>query len=133
MQERESCGREPGELAPSLLTPDIIRSVEPFYLVTTSSKHGLSQRLRGASVRLWARPGLTAQWLQRTLKCHEARRVLGQSIGADNDPYFLPNGWVEIVVHSDGDGFLVTLQGADHDSSEQILKRATAFAAKQLQ
>ena len=125
-QERTSCSDAASELDTRLLTPGIVQSAEPLYAVV-QTKHGIERRLMGAQLRVPAQPGLTAEWLERTLKCHGARRTLSAEQSPAASPYFLPNGWVEIAVETNGDGFNVHLRGEDREASQQILDRAKAF------
>jgi hypothetical protein len=69
--------------------------------------------------------------LQRSLECHEARGLLGQ-LGAvgDDDPYVLPDVWLDISAESEGDGFVVLVRTDDLAAARRVLERARRFAAR---
>ena len=72
--------------------------------------------------------GFTPEWLDRALECHGARRVLGKTPEVPNDPFWLPDGMVDIDVQSDHDGFRVIARGHNASDAREILARAKAFA-----
>ena len=86
-------------------------------------------------VRLVERPppGVTADAAARVLRCHGARAVLGalDRVTLSNDPYWLPDSWVDIDVRERSGDLLVTLTGNTVSDNIRILHRATAFAAEQ--
>jgi len=131
--ERARCGPDVGEatLAPVLQERANIDSVSPLYADVPGGKSGGGTRLDGAVVRIRPIPGMTAEWLDRALECHSARRVLGR-IPADvlpNDPFWLPGGrTVDIDAESARDGFQVAVRGSTVDDNKEILSRANAFA-----
>src|SRR5271166_6079851 len=78
---RTRCGPDLDE---SVLGPVLdgraLKNVEPLYSGTASSegsKGNNQSELRGAVVNVQAVPGVTAEWLDRALECHSAKRVLG--------------------------------------------------------
>ena len=130
--ERSRCGPDVDDasLAP-VLNRQSIESVEPLYTRTPSGKSGEESRLYGAVIRIKAIQGVTAEWLDRALECHSARRVLGR-VPADvlpNDPFWLPGRMVDIDAQSARDGFQVAIRGSTVDDAQEILIRANAFAA----
>jgi hypothetical protein len=87
-------------------------------------------RVSGAELVIRAPDGVTSEKLARVLQCHSARVLLGQvdpSVLPD-DPYWLPDAWVDIDVKSAGGNFSVTLQADSIAKNLQVLSRATAFA-----
>lgn len=128
-QERLSCGSGARKLDPSLLAPDLIQRVEPLRH-RTDTKRGPEYRLVGAKLSCQARPGVTAEWLERNLRCHSARRTLSPELEAASDPYWLPSGWVDIEVKSSGYGFQVALRSEDPEAASQILARATSYIGR---
>lgn len=87
-------------------------------------------KLRGAVIEFRAVPGLTAEWLQRSLECHLARSaVLGY---ARPEMPFCPLALkgVSARVRSGGDRFLVEVEAGDAAVAEEIWKRASALAAR---
>ncbi len=130
--ERSRCGPDLDEaaLAP-VLNGQAIESVEPLYTRVQGGKSGETSRLFGALVRVRAVQGMTAEWLDRALECHSARRVLGRipDTMMPNDPFWLPGRMVDIDAQSARDGFQVAVRGSSVDDAQEILIRANAFLA----
>lgn len=130
--ERTRCGPDLDEaaLAP-VLNRQAIESVEPLYTREQSGKSGNTSRLFGAVIRVRAIQGVTAEWLDRALECHSARRVLGRipENAMPNDPFWLPGRMVDIDAQSARDGFQVAVRGYSVDDAQEILIRANAFVA----
>lgn len=80
----------------------------------------------GAELYVHATPGVTAEYLQRTLECYtESGRSLHPS-----DPFHPAKGYVvRVRVLSSGDSFTVRLVGSDSESAQDIRERASALAA----
>ena len=125
-----------GDVDESTLAPifedKIIESVEPLYTPVSSGGHGAGgnySQLIGAIVRLSAYKGFTAEWLDRALECHSARRVLGRipSTKEPNDPFWLPQRTVDIEVSATRSTFNVFVRGGSIKDAEEILARANAF------
>jgi hypothetical protein len=131
---RTRCGPDLDESALGpVLDGRALKNVEPLYSssATSEGSKGNSQsELRGAIVNVQAVPGVTAEWLDRALECHSAKRVLGQiqQGGAAEDPFWLPGSVVDIDVQSAKDGFRVAVAGASPAEGQQILTRAQSFA-----
>ncbi len=130
--ERTRCGPDLDEaaLAP-VLNRQAVESAEPLYTREPSGKSGEASRLFGAVIRIRAIQGVTAEWLDRALECHSARRVLGRipENVMPNDPFWLPGRMVDIDAQSARDGFQVAVRGYSVDDAQEILIRANAFAA----
>jgi hypothetical protein len=128
--ERTRCGPDVDEsvLAP-IVTGQAIDSVEPLYSRSASGKSETGERLHGALIRVRALPGMTAEWLDRALECHSARRLLGRvpREAAPNDPFWLPGRAVDIDAKSGRDVFLVAVEGATLDDAQEVLIRANAL------
>ena len=132
--EQKRCG--PGidetSLAP-ILTGKAIELVEPAYLAASASGgHGAGgnyKRLAGAVFSVRALKGFSAEWLDRALECHSARRVLGRIPASENptDPFWVPGKSVDIDVQSTGPGFAVSVRSLDVAEAQEILSRAQAF------
>jgi len=85
------------------------------------------------AVTLVVRPpqGVTLARLDRMLRCHNLR-VLDGEIDASripNDPYGLPDSWLEIEVKPEDGNFRVTLSGDRISDTLRILERARTYAA----
>jgi len=84
-------------------------------------------------VKLVVRPpqGVTLSRFDRILRCHNLR-VLDGEVDASripNDPYGLPDSWLEIEVKPEDGNFHVTLSGDHLSDNLRILDRAKAYAA----
>jgi|SRR6267143_1697313 len=87
-------------------------------------------QLTGAQVWFAAHKGFTAQWLERTLECHQARRALEYTAFArDVDPFWLEDGWVDIRVQPAQAAFIAQLRGRTLHQAELINSRAQSFVA----
>ena len=101
---------------------DIAR-VEPLIEQMGSSKLAQPNTV-GAIVTFRARPGMTAQWLQRVVDCHLARNAaLGHVVPTMPDCPLVPKG-VSARVSSTRDGFAVAIRGADDAVAREVLERA---------
>jgi hypothetical protein len=110
---------------------DVLRAVEsaePLYVNVRLGKTW-DTRLLGARLLLPARAGWTAQWLERTLRCHEATSVQ-PGIARAADPFWLPGSWVDIEVLPDRGAFVAVLRVNRVDEGRQVYDRAKDFAAK---
>jgi hypothetical protein len=102
-------------------------SVAPYVYEWTPIKTTLKE-IRGATVRIEARPGLTAEWLQLRLERQIAALQSTQESAqaADSSPLAMPG--VRAMVSSAPDGFLITLVAPDKGSGEEVLQRARSLA-----
>jgi hypothetical protein len=131
---RTRCGPDLDESALGpVLDGRALKNVEPLYSSTAGSegsKGDNQSELRGAVVNVQAVPGVTAEWLDRALECHSAKRVLGQGpqAGGAEDPFWLPGSVVDIDVRSAKDGFRVAVAGTSPAEGQKILTRAQSFA-----
>jgi hypothetical protein len=89
-----------------------VTSVAP-YRASEGGGYVYDLRLRGAEITVQAQPGLTQEWLQRTLENEIAEGVC--SFGAAK---------VGVSVMSAGGGFSVLLTGSDERAGREILEHA---------
>jgi hypothetical protein len=108
----------------------VIDSVEPAYSYVPAGPNTHDAHLRGAQIRLKPGPGLTKESIQLALECHEAAVTLGRRPPPPDDPYFLPDTWLEINVDSRGDGFIVRVLTDAIDDARSVLARARRRAAE---
>jgi hypothetical protein len=73
-------------------------------------------------------PGLSRESLQRALECHEAKVLLGTEKELPDDPYTLPDTWLDIDADSEGDGFSVAVRTDHFPTAQLVLARARRFA-----
>jgi hypothetical protein len=119
------CGDESPVARDRAASRSNVEQVEPLYAIVDSTPNGQESRLLGAKLHLRPVPGETAESMTHALYCHAATEVLH---GEDACPYSIPDGWVAISVKSEGDGYVVKLEGMDHQQAKTILERAQAFA-----
>ncbi len=105
-------------------------AVEPHYtrILTTGST---DERVDGVKLVVRPPPGVTADQMTRILQCHSARALLGQ-INRDsvrNDPYWLPDRWVNIEVKPENGNFAVTLSADSVRDNLKVLSQANGFAS----
>lgn len=102
----------------------------PLYSHVITGKNGSEDRVTGAKLLVRPPDGISAEQLERMLQCHSAQVLLGQvdtSRFAD-DPYWLPNAWLDIDVKPDHGNFEVVLRADSVPDGLNVLHRATAFA-----
>jgi hypothetical protein len=103
---------------------------EPTYFLLNSGAGSGAGRISGTKLLVRPPQGVSALDLNRALQCHSARMLLGQVDPAafPDDPYFLPDAWVDIDVKPE-DGLLAVRLTADKvPQNLALLHRATAFA-----
>ncbi len=122
------CERESEAQASPALAPSLVESVEPAYS-TVPSGNDRAIRLRGARLHLRPTLNVSAQALERTLECHQARVTLGDSPETADDPYMLRGAWLDIDVDSTGDGLVASVLASDFDDARRVLDRARSFVA----
>jgi hypothetical protein len=123
--EREQfCDEDTDEAATDVLRA--VQSAEPLYVNVRLGKTWDS-RLLGARLWLAARQGWTSQWLERTLRCHEASSALQRGFAQAADPFWLPDSWVDIQVLPDRGAFVALLRTNSVAEGRQVYARARDF------
>lgn len=101
---------------------DDIAAVEP--LKEEARRKEPVPRTIGAIVTFRARPGMTAEWLQRVVDCHLARNAaLGHIVPEMPNCPLVPKG-VTARVSSIGNGFAVAIRADDLAVASEVLARA---------
>jgi hypothetical protein len=121
------CQAESERHAADALSATLVEAVEPAYS-TVPSGNDRAIRLRGARLHLRPALNVSAEALQRTLECHQARVALGDSVEVADDPYALRGAWLDIDVSSGGDGLVVAVLADEFDDARRELSRARDFA-----
>jgi hypothetical protein len=121
------CTHESEELAAPALAPSLVEAVEPATSVVPTGNDRII-RLRGARLHLRPVLNVSAEALQRTLECHQARVTLSESPEIADDPYFLRGAWLDINVDSSGDGLIASVLVDPFDEARLVLDRARSFA-----
>jgi hypothetical protein len=112
-----------------MLAPSAIDAVEPAYSYVNSGPVDREARLRGARIRIKPLAGFSKETIARSAECHESRVLLGQATAPTDDPYVLPDHWLDIDVESEGDGFAILVRTDEMDIARQVLARAQRYAA----
>jgi len=103
--------------------------VEPVYSHVRTNNSS-EERVNGAKLVVRPPKGVTADQLTRILQCHSARVLLGQlnSNAVPNDPYWLPDRWVNIDVRGENGNFAVTVSADTLNDNLQVYGRANHYA-----
>jgi hypothetical protein len=101
-----------------------IAKVDPLQEQIIVARSRPVQRTAGAVVTFRARPGMTAEWLQRIVDCHLARSAaLGHVVPEMPNCPLVPKG-VAARVTSTGTGFAITIRSDDPAAAQEVLDRA---------
>jgi len=114
----------------ALLQSTTVLRMDPIYSHVLSANNGAENRVNGAKLLVVPPKGMSAEQMDRILECHSAGVLLGQISGSavPNDPYWLPNSWVNIDVKPEGGNFAVTLTSDSVRENLQVLSRASHYA-----
>ncbi|HKQ70964.1 MAG TPA: hypothetical protein VJT73_16575 [Polyangiaceae bacterium] len=104
--------------------PAEVAGVAPYNIIDYHGGKHPRTLLRGATVLVRAKPGLTEEYLQLAL--NERAKFLATGQSAADGPLAVPGAAVN--VDSAGDSFAVTISSDDPKAAREILKRAKALA-----
>jgi hypothetical protein len=124
-----NCRSEPNRPILETLPRSAIDSVQAAYSHVHSSGVDPEARMRGASIHVRPLPGMSKESLGRTLECHQAAVVLGTMAPSVDDPFVLPDSWLDIDVDSDRDGFVVLVRSDEFEAARSVLARTKRFYA----
>lgn len=128
--ERSQCADGPSAADDvRLLQSTTVLKAEPIYSrIHTNGNE--EDRVSGARLLIRAPEGVSADRMAQLLQCHSARLLLGQIDRTQlvDDPYWLPDAWLDIDVAPEAGRFAVTLRADSVAKNLQVLNRATAFA-----
>lgn len=127
-EARACVGIDPDDrdISPFDRTEDIVavQPLEEELSPSAPSPGGARKRTTGAIAMFRARPGMTAEWLQRITDCHIARNAaLGHVAPEMPNCPLVPMG-ITARVTSTGDGFVIAIRSDDPAVSKQVLDRA---------
>jgi len=131
----QAAGVEQMQCDPSSTSKDgLVRSitvlhVQPLYSHVRTANTS-EERVNGAKLLVRPPRGVSAEQLTRVLQCHSARVLLGQlpSNAVPNDPYWLPDTWVNIDVKPENGNFAVTVSADTVRDNLQVYGRANHYA-----
>jgi hypothetical protein len=130
LRERSTyCDERPRQSLEEVLAA--VQNVDPLVVVHTNGKQTFAPKLVGARVSVRALHGITQQWLERTLHCHQAQRTLDSASAPaiDADPFWLPDGWVQVQVLPVQGAFVTELRGSTDEEAGQIYSQAQQLMA----
>jgi hypothetical protein len=126
--EQAQCGDAtsvPEDLA--ILRDTTVLSIEPTYVVDTCWG---TWQVSGTKLLMSPPQGVPPERLARVLRCHGARALLRRADASMvDDPYWSPDGWVDIEATSVEGRLAVLLRADTVQKNIHLLRRATAFAA----
>jgi hypothetical protein len=129
--ERMQCdGSASPQAELALLQSTTVLRVEPLYSHVATSNNNSEERVNGAKLVVRPPKGVTADQMTRILQCHSARVLLGQvdSAAVPNDPYWLPDRWLNIDVKPDNGNFAITVSADTVHDNLRVFGRATHYA-----
>ena len=85
--------------------------------------------VRGAEIALRATPGMSTPWLERMLRCHEARLQTTALADRERDPLAVDHPTV--LVSEQETRFVVAIRGSTNEDAREIVRRARALQARQ--
>jgi hypothetical protein len=88
------------------------------------------ERVDGVKLLVRPPPGISAEQMTRILQCHGARALLGQ-VNRDavrNDPYWLPDSWVNIKVTSENGNFAIKVSADTVRDNLKVFGLANHYA-----
>jgi hypothetical protein len=113
----------------SLVRSIEVLHVQPLYSHVRTNNTS-EERVNGAKLLVRPPKDVSAEELTRILQCHSARVLLGQinSNAVPNDPYWLPDHWVNIEVKPENGNFAVTVSADTVRDNLQVYGRANHYA-----
>jgi len=129
---REQC-RDPNALREEarVLQQTIVVRVEPVTSVSWSTRQQGAWFLGATKLFAIPPPGMSPDEMARALQCHSAKALLSNvdPTAFADDPFYLPDAWVDSEVKAEHGLFVVTLSADKIWQNLAILHRATAFAS----
>lgn len=119
-------GSGPTSSSSCILKKYQVSAVRPYKIDKNAGGHFVVSRTLGAEISVQAEPGLTAEWLWRTIDQHVAEMRGSAPMG--DCPLDIDRVQVEVV--SAGPGFTVRLSSPNAKSAEEILRRAQLLLAR---
>ena len=130
--ERLQCdGDATSVAATALLRSNDVLEIRPLYSHVLVLPNNAEERVTGAKLLVRPPPGMTAEQMTRVLQCHSARMVQQEVNGAEvaNDPFWLSDRWVQILVTPESGNFAVTVMADTVHDNIEIFGRASRYAS----
>lgn len=130
VQQQECNGNAVAQNDEQMLRATTVQKVEPLYGHVHTSYNDYEARVNGAIIYVQPPAGVTPEQMTQALQCHSARVLLGQidQSQVSNDPYWLPNSWVNIDVKPTVGGYAVLISADSVHNGLEVLARANAYA-----
>ena len=127
-QQCNSGGAEQNEV--QVLNNATVLRVTPLYGHVHTSPNTFESRINGAVVYVQPPKDLRPEQLTQIVQCHSARALLGEIDPNQirNDPYWLPNAWLDIDVKPQPGSYAITISANSVKDGLQVLARAKAYA-----
>jgi hypothetical protein len=130
--ERLQCDRDTSNGKDVRLAESMsVLAVNPVYSYMHNGRTGTDRRIKGVKLLVRVPESVSSSLLLRSLQCHCARMTLGYEplTSLANDPFWLPNAWVDIESTPQGGNLEVTIATDGIDGNLRLLSIAKAFAA----
>jgi hypothetical protein len=113
----------------SLLRGTTVLRAEPIY-TRQPNKSGDGEHVSGVKLVIRPPEGVSAERLTRTLQCHSARALLGQVDRSQlpDDPYWLPDEWLDISVVPENGNYAVSLRADSVSKNLEVFNRVVTYA-----
>jgi hypothetical protein len=130
--EQHQCSGAVAQNDEQVLKGTTVTNVTPLYGHVHTSYNDYEARVNGAVIYVKPPAGVTPDQMSQLLQCHSARALLGQIDASQvpNDPYWLPNSWVDIDVKPVAGGYAVTITADNVHNGLEVLARANSYAGK---
>jgi hypothetical protein len=114
-----------------LLRSTSVLRAEPLYSHVSTTNNNSEERVNGALLIVRPPRTVSAEQMTRILQCHSARVLLGkvEKAAVANDPYWLPDTWLNIEVKPSDGNFAVTISADSVHDNLQVFGRATRYAS----
>jgi hypothetical protein len=132
--ERMQCASGQADQVGELIRSTRVLEVQPLYSHILTSNNNSEERVNGAKMLVRPPKGVTAEQMTRALQCHSARLLLGkaQPLPATDDPYWLPDTWVNIDVRPEQGNFAVTISADSVHDNLQVFGRVSRYAEQHM-
>jgi hypothetical protein len=112
--------------ASALINQADISAVQEIKPETPASETESVTQRWGARIVVRAKPGMTAEWLQRVADCHTAQVAVAEPTSLTSSPLDVKGA--RVTVTSAGDGFSVEVTSGDPRVGREILARSMPLA-----
>jgi hypothetical protein len=123
----DKCKEDAGPVAADALSPSVIESLQAAYMHVNQGAGG-DLRLNGVNLHMRPTVNMPVGVLQRALECHQAAVTLGNAPELPDDPYVLPDSWLDIDASVTKEGLMAAVLSDSPDDARRVMERAHKFA-----